>query len=227
MKIIFAAALLLLLASCRKTNDDASSTSRVKVINEGIPKYTSADVAAEVDGMLTEKPKLVVLMIGTNDVSRMGPYSDYADNLTHIIGRIKHAGARVLLMSPPPRGIDVITSPDYFLNDRNDTIETINDSLARELNCYYLNINKAFKDAGTPNATKNSMVYNAINNASKPDGIHLTITGKEFIADTLAAYIKQNFTEDEYLIVVCMGDSLTAGGSTGYPAYLQKKLRAK
>lgn len=217
MKTFYFIALVLFLVSCKKSNI-------IKVINQGVSGNTSSDVLQRIDTALRSKPNLVVLMIGTNDVSRSRPYSNYSSNLTYIIGRIKNSGAKVLLMSPPPRGVDVIATPDYFKNDRNDTIAAINDSLSKKLDCYYLNLNKAFKDAGTPNPTASSMIFNEANNKVKPDGIHLTQDGKMFIAATLSKFIKTNVTGGTYQVVVCIGDSLTAGGSNAYPAYLKVLL---
>lgn len=213
-------ALLLALTSCRKTN-------QITVINQGVGGNKASDVVIRIDTALKSNPDLAIVMIGTNDVSRQVAYKTFTDNLSIIINRIKKSGAKVLLMSPPPRGTEVIGLPDSFKNGRTDTIASIIDSLGKKLNCYYLNINQAFKDAGTPSADKSSMLYNSANNPGKPDGIHLTVDGRQFIAAKVNRFIQDNLPKGSYSVVVCIGDSLTAGGSASYPAYLRILLNAQ
>lgn len=68
-----------------------------RVINAGVAGETSADGLARVEWMLRDKPDIVVVEFGANDMFRGVPPSAVRENLAGIIARIKESGARVLL----------------------------------------------------------------------------------------------------------------------------------
>ena len=210
--------LLLLLLSCNKESHPIT----IVVYNKGVAGNTSAQLVERVDkDVLSLSPKLVIIMIGTNDVGRKLPYEQYKANVTMLVNKIQEQGAKVMLLSPPPRGTAEIKSSSDFLNDRNDKINLILDTLSRQLNCFYLDINSAFKKAGSPNATAGSYILNQANSPDKPDGVHLTSEGGRFLAARVKEYMVNNNLTSLNLII-CFGDSLTAG--SGYPIALQASL---
>ncbi|MCC8408827.1 GDSL-type esterase/lipase family protein [Mucilaginibacter sp. UR6-1] len=226
MRSIWAIALVILLVSCSKSTTEKIDDNKItiQVVNRGIIGNTSNDLSKRIDYELKSPADIVVLMIGTNDITARRPYEEYINNLKYIIDCITNSGAKLILMSPPPRGIDVITSPAYYWNGRNDTLALINDSLSKANNVYYINMNQAFKDAGTPNPTASSLIFNPANNPGKPDGIHLTRAGTAFIAKKVAGFIKATFSQNDYTTIMCIGDSLTAGENIGYPRTLSLLL---
>ncbi|AYL94062.1 SGNH/GDSL hydrolase family protein [Mucilaginibacter celer] len=211
--------------SCQKGSGDSTTRNgKLVVYNKGVPGNVSAQLVERIDeDVLNYKPQLVVIMIGTNDVSHRVPYDQYTANITTLVTKIQAQSGKVLLLSPPPRGTAEITTPTYFMNDRNDKINLILDSLSQSLKCYYLDINAAFKNAGSPNSTAGSYILNSANSPDRPDGVHLTLDGTAFLAKEVAKFIKDNKL-DNISLVICFGDSLTAGNSGGYPQLLQKLL---
>lgn len=196
--------------------------ARTIVYNKGVPGNVSAQLVERLDAdVLSLKPQLVILMIGTNDISKKVPYDQYIANVSLLVNKIQVNGAKVILVSPPPRGIAEITKPTYFANDRNDHINFLIDSLSQQLNCYYLDINTAFKNVGSPNSTVSSYIRNPANNPAAPDGIHFTPDGAIFFTNQVAKFIRDNNLTD-LKSIICFGDSLTA--AMGYPKLLQTSL---
>lgn len=223
MKHLVAILLVLSFLSCQKGSLDTSRNGKLIVYNKGVPGNTSAQLVERLDtDVLDLKPQLVVILIGTNDVSQKVPYAQYKTNVSTLVTKIQAQGGKVLLLSPPPRGTAEITTPTYFSNDRNDKINLILDTLSRDLKCYYLDINTAFKNAGSPNSTASSYILNKLNSPERPDGIHLTPGGTAFLTNKIAQFITDNKLTSLNLIV-CFGDSLTAVG--GYPKLLQSLLK--
>lgn len=80
-----------------------------KVINAAVAGDTSGDALLRVDWMLRDKPVLVIVELGANDMLRGLPPSLLYDNLNAILAKIKESGAQVLLAgmrAPPNMGAD-------------------------------------------------------------------------------------------------------------------------
>ncbi|MCD8741766.1 SGNH/GDSL hydrolase family protein [Mucilaginibacter roseus] len=210
--------------SCGKSSNHILPKTKIAVINKGVTGNQSGDVLKRLDPILKLNPDIAVLLIGTNDVTARRPVTEYTQNLQQIISAVQAHNIKLILMSPPPRGIDTSSLPEYYRNGHNDTLALINERLSIANNCYYLNLNKAFRDAGSPNATSGSLIFNRANNPSRPDGIHLTRSGVAFVAKTVYEFIQKTFPENSYDVVVCIGDSLTAGEEIGYPRTLSRLL---
>lgn len=67
------------------------------VINAGVAGETSAEGLARTDWMLGDKPDIVVVELGANDMLRFLPVAQMRANLDAIIAKIKQSGAKVLL----------------------------------------------------------------------------------------------------------------------------------
>lgn len=78
-----------------------SQLSGWNVKNEGINGNTTADILQRLDGIIAQKPKLVLLGIGGNDVLRRVPSKTTEDNLNQIISRLKQANIPVILIAEP------------------------------------------------------------------------------------------------------------------------------
>ncbi len=75
------------------------------VINTAISGHTTKDILEDFEWRVAKlQPKIVVLMIGTNDAAatKKISVSQYADNLSQIIIRIRDIGAIPVLLSPTP-----------------------------------------------------------------------------------------------------------------------------
>lgn len=71
------------------------------VKNEGINGNTSQDVLDRLDGIIAQKPKLVLLGIGGNDVLRRVNPSVTKENINQIIKRLQDANIAVVLIAQP------------------------------------------------------------------------------------------------------------------------------
>ncbi|MDM5147795.1 arylesterase [Candidatus Persebacteraceae bacterium Df01] len=69
----------------------------VKVINAAIAGDTTSDALARVDWMLEDKPDIVIVEFGANDMFRGIPIALTQKNFDAIIRRIQQTGAHVLL----------------------------------------------------------------------------------------------------------------------------------
>lgn len=78
-----------------------SQLSGWNVKNEGINGNTTADILQRLDGIIAQKPKLVLLGIGGNDVLRRIDPKVTEQNLNQIIIRLKQANIPVILIAEP------------------------------------------------------------------------------------------------------------------------------
>jgi acyl-CoA thioesterase-1 len=80
-----------------------------RVVNAGVSGDTSAGGLRRVDWVLRARPELVIVALGANDGLRGLPVDALRANLEAIVGRLRAAGARVLLVGmrvPPNYGDD-------------------------------------------------------------------------------------------------------------------------
>ena len=215
------------------TNYPDTVSYAVKLYNKGIKGNTTFNLVNRVDNsVLALNPQLVIIMIGTNDVGQGISITDYLANLKQLITTIKQANADILLLTIPPRGV---REPEKQSEAAKRTNQVINDfnagvkSLSVTDTCYLFDMNQAFIDAGTPNSTAESLIFNRANNPDKPDGTHPTDAGYVFIAQNLNAYMRARLPLSNYQTVVCFGDSITKGPddeAKSYPALLENMLTA-
>jgi lysophospholipase L1-like esterase len=80
----------------------------IEVINAGISGNTTQDALNRIDkDVLAQKPHLVTVMFGLNDMTRV-PLNEYTANLAKIIAKCHTVGAEVLLSTPNA----VVDTPD-------------------------------------------------------------------------------------------------------------------
>lgn len=70
----------------------------VSVINGGVSGDTTAGGLSRLDWMLADKPDMVILELGANDMLRGLPPAEARANLDAIIQRIRQSGAKLLLV---------------------------------------------------------------------------------------------------------------------------------
>ncbi len=205
---------IILLAACK--TDKVSPPvviPPVAVFNKGVSGDNTVNLLNRVDtAVIANKPDLVIMMVGTNDVrtpNKIIPLTAYKSNLELLIKKIKTGGSELLLMSPPPIGTDKITYPNA-VNERIDSATVIMAGLAAQYHCLYIDVNAVFKAAGSPNATAASLINNPVNVPAHPDGVHFTKAGYQFLAETIYNYLKSN-NKLAFYKIICFGDSLTFG----------------
>ena len=155
----------------------------VEILGAGVSGNKVPDLQRRLDRhVLAKKPTVVVIYIGINDVwhgekdpARGTPKDKFEAGLKDIIGKIKGAGARVLLCTPSVIG----EKPDGSnkLDSRLDEYAAVSREVARAEKVPLCDLRKEFVD------------YLKKHNAEKKergvlttDGVHLNEAGNRFVA---------------------------------------------
>lgn len=161
----------------------------IEVIGAGISGNKVPDLQARLEkDVLERKPTLVVIYIGINDVwhwRRSGgtPKDIYETGLRDIVGRIRSAGANVVLCTPSVIGekTDGSNQFDAMLEEYS----AISRRVAGETGSTLCDLRKAF------------LGYLSVNNSANQekgvlttDGVHLNDAGNRFVADEILKILK-------------------------------------
>lgn len=139
------------------------------IVNAGINGNTSANVLARVDTIIAQKPDLVLLSVGGNDVLRRVPSQVTATNITATVQQLKAANISVILIAQP------YFSASALFGRASD-------------NPIYASIAKS---EGIPLYSKRwSEVIS--NDALKSDQIHANAAGYRYFAEGLYTYLQEN-----------------------------------
>ncbi|WP_205500064.1 SGNH/GDSL hydrolase family protein [Rufibacter psychrotolerans] len=215
------------------------------VLNKGIGGNNTHDLLRRLQkDVLAEKPDLVILMVGTNDMlnsQKLVPYAQFQENYQAILGQLKAQNIRVMVMAPPPVDTGYVLSRHdrrAFTEDLNAKLDSaggIVRALAAEHRLPFLDLNERFKAWGSPSREAHSLIINQAN-MGKEDGIHPTKEGYARIGQEVYRYLKKKRLLKKNQKIVCFGDSMTYGsymdgagtahGDT-YPAVLQRLLQKK
>ena len=77
----------------------------ISIVNAGLPGDTTGSALNRLDGsVIARKPKIVIVLLGGNDLLQGVPVQQRVTNITTIVQRIRAAGAAVLLvgLGDPP-----------------------------------------------------------------------------------------------------------------------------
>lgn len=154
----------------------------VEVLGAGISGNKVPDLEARLDrDVIEKKPTLVVIYIGINDVwhwanGRGTKKEDFDAGLRRVIGKIKQAGARVILCTASVIGekTDGSNSQDKLLDEYCEVSRVV----AKETDSQLLDLRKLFLDH-----LKKTNKSNADKNVLTTDGVHLNAAGNRFVAD--------------------------------------------
>ncbi|MGA1823654.1 MAG: GDSL-type esterase/lipase family protein [bacterium] len=91
---------------------------KADIINAGIGGETSRDALKRLTGLLEEKPTIVVVGFGMNDMAKAISQQEFTDNISKIVDAFVQTNARVLLLTLNP----IYTFPD----DKNALIDQFN-----------------------------------------------------------------------------------------------------
>lgn len=160
----------------------------IEVIGAGISGNKVPDLQRRLDkDVIVKKPTLVVIYIGINDVwhSEMKPPAGtpkdkYEEGLKEVIGKIKDAGARVVLCTPTVIGEKKSNKLDAQLDEYAD----VSRKVAKDTRVTLCDLRKAFRE------------YLEKHNADDKekgvltsDRVHLNDAGNQLVADTILATI--------------------------------------
>ncbi len=230
-----------ILLSCYFT----SCRSSYQVLNKGIAGNNSSDLLARVDkDVIANKPDLVILMVGSNDMINSKKFirvNDYLSNLDSIVNLIKAGRPKVKLVVSSILPVEESYlfqrhDPKNFPDKPNVKIKQLNNAIeqfAKERNLIFIPLYDEFVRYGTDYTSPESLLVNS-KNSSVDDGVHPTANGYKIIGDYFYQKLKENKLLRRNMVIVCFGDSITYGafmpgrgtseGDT-YPAVLLRNLK--
>lgn len=150
------------------------------LINRGIAGTDTVWLQAHLDEqVLALEPSKIFLMLGVNDIGRGYPNQDIVSRLSEIVARIRQDNcfASIYLLSLLP----VNESPSYQGTVKvrnNQTIQALNADLSVLTGVEYIDLYPTLLDESGQLAES----YTS-------DGLHLTMTGYEKLAETLTLYL--------------------------------------
>lgn len=162
----------------------------IEIVGAGISGNKVPDLQKRLEkDVLAKKPSLVVIYIGINDVwhgekdpARGTPADKFEAGLKEIIGKIKDAGARVVLCTPTVIGEKKLGT--NALDAKLDEYAEISRKVAKDTGSQLCDLRKAFAD------------HLAKNNADDKergvlttDRVHLNDAGNKLVAETVLATI--------------------------------------
>lgn len=207
----------------------------VTVFNAGINGNNTRNLLARLEkDCLSQRPDLVVMMVGTNDMNRGKhvPIDEYGTNLIQLANQIMSTGSKLLLLSILPFHEPYLLTrhPAAFFQPLGPQRHRIvyNEAIQKAANqtgSAFLDVGSLFQKIGNIGLDEDSLLRNEAN-SGRADGVHPTRIGYRFLALAVGLTIQcQQLPTGR---IVCFGDSITRGdGSTNrasYPAYLQKIL---
>lgn len=222
-------------------NDSASVISQTtvlgepKLINAGIGGNNTIEMLARIDNdCLAHRPKLTILMAGTNDMNSVKhvPLAQYEENMNQMARQIIQSGSKLLIMTILPLYEPYLLTRHpaaFYLPEGVATRrEQVNKAIKRVVQknkAHLLDIGQRFSAIGKVGLDKDSLIQNEAN-ANKTDGIHPTPNGYRFIALSVYDYIIDHHLPTDS--IVCFGDSITKGDGTttknSYPGFLYQLL---
>ncbi len=118
--------------------------ARRPVLNYGVPGETTAEgLPRLIQLMGAIRPRLVLLMEGTNDMLAASPLSSAIDSLTAEVRAVQHGGGTAILMTVP-RTYYPLGSPSYAANARIMELNTAIRRLAAQLAVSLVDVEAAF-----------------------------------------------------------------------------------
>jgi isoamyl acetate esterase len=162
----------------------------IEIIGAGISGNKVPDLQKRLDkDVLAKKPTLVVIYIGINDVwhgendpAKGTSKEKYEEGLKEIIGKIKDAGARVVLCTPTVIGEK--KDGANKLDSKLDEYAEISRKVAKVTGAQLCDLRKAFVDSLAKNNDKDKE-----SGVLTTDRVHLNDAGNKLVADTMLATI--------------------------------------
>lgn len=120
-----------------------SSKNNVELVNLSRAGDTSEDVlVSQLSQALSEKPDLVTLLIGINDIHNLESLKEFENNFSRIANSLKNSGAKIYLLSIPYLGSSKIVYPPYnlILDFRTKQFNNVIKKIAAEMKVAYIDL---------------------------------------------------------------------------------------
>lgn len=127
-----------------------SSKQNIELINLARPGDTSSDLLInQIPKTLAEKPDLITILIGVNDIHNFISLKKFEDNLTQIVKALKQTNAKIYLLSLPYLGSDRTILPPYnlILDQRTKQFNGVIKKLSIDFKVNYINLYAIYKPA--------------------------------------------------------------------------------
>lgn len=212
-----------------------------KVINAGIGGNTTEDLLNRItDDVISQKPDLVLIMVGTNDMvnsKKMVAYDTYRYNLMNIIDSLEDEMDIVLISPLPVDTAYLFTRHDRSLfeespNSKLENSRCIMSEIAKDRSLHFIDLFSEFVRLHIPRHNEDDIIRN-ISNSGVGDGVHPTEKGYQIVAELIFNYLDKNNLLSPGMKIICFGDSITKGvhmegagtaqGDT-YPAKLSRLI---
>jgi lysophospholipase L1-like esterase len=162
----------------------------IEVVGAGVSGNKVPDLQKRLEkDVLAKKPTLVVIYIGINDVwhgetdpAKGTPKDKYEAGLKEIIGKIKDAGARVVLCTPTVIGEK--KAGTNKLDAKLDEYAEVSRKVAKDSGAQLCDLRKAFGDHLAKNNSDDKE-----RGVLTTDRVHLNDAGNKLVAETILAAI--------------------------------------
>ncbi len=128
----------------------AKKLNNAGLINLARSGDTSSDVLIyQIPKVLSQKPDLITLLIGTNDIHNLVTLEKFESNLTQIVKTLKQTNARIYLLSAPYLGSDNTILPPYnfILNQRTKQFNDVIKKVSSDFGVSYIDLYSLKKTA--------------------------------------------------------------------------------
>lgn len=116
----------------------------ITLVNQSVPGYTSGDLINELlDKAIADKPGMVTLLIGTNDILTGVTDLDFEQNYNTILSRLsQETQAKIYVISVPYIGAEEVFEPPYndHIEQKVQSFNSIIQKVAPLYNAVYIDI---------------------------------------------------------------------------------------
>ncbi len=127
-----------------------SLKNNVELINLAHASDTSKDVVTnQLPKVLNQKPDLITVLIGVNDIHNLKSSKEFKDNYTQIVNSLKKSGSKIYLLSIPYLGSEkiVLFPYNFILDFRTKQFNNIIKKVSTDTGAKYIDLNALDKSA--------------------------------------------------------------------------------
>lgn len=192
------------------------------VLNKGVAGNNSAQLVQRVDkDVVAEKPDLVLIMVGTNDMinsQKFVSFDSYFANLKEVVSKIRtgSTATKIVLANVLPVDEDYLFQRHdkalYSLlpNNKLDSLNAMLFNFAKDNKLHFVDVNQDFRNENMSFKESSSLLINRLN-GGVDDGVHPTKLGYELIANRFYDTLYKDKLLRRKMRIICFGDSITYG----------------
>lgn len=119
-----------------------SSKNNVELVNLAHPGDVSSDLLLKLPEVLSQKPDLITILIGINDIHNLKSVKEFESNLSQIITTLKRGNGKIYLLSIPYLGSDKIVYFPYnlILDFRTKQFNNVIKKLSKNYGLEYIDL---------------------------------------------------------------------------------------